>query len=113
MQASDQGKIVRCERDGIAIGLRPLARMVGIVNPKITFDERVARRCGHVLSIPGDAWEDGARLPLGASLRSLGFRACLVIVACPVGSMAAPFSLAIQKLAAAHNKKPRPCGPGF
>ena len=42
MQASDQGKIVRRERDGIAIGLRPLARMVGIVNPEITFDERVA-----------------------------------------------------------------------
>jgi hypothetical protein len=42
MQASDQGKIVSRERDGIAIGLRPLARMVGIVNPKMTLDERVA-----------------------------------------------------------------------
>jgi hypothetical protein len=42
MQASDQGKIVCRERNGIAIGLRPLARMIGIVNPKIAFDERVA-----------------------------------------------------------------------
>jgi hypothetical protein len=42
MQASDQGKIIRCERHGIAIWLRPLARMVGIVNPEMTFDERVA-----------------------------------------------------------------------
>ena len=42
MQAPDQGKIVRRKRDGIAIRLRPLARMVGIVNPKMTFDERVA-----------------------------------------------------------------------
>jgi hypothetical protein len=42
MQASDQGKIIRRERDGIAIRLRPLARMIGIVNPEIAFDERVA-----------------------------------------------------------------------
>jgi hypothetical protein len=42
MQASDQGKIVSRERHGIAIWLRPLARMVGIVNPEMTFDERVA-----------------------------------------------------------------------
>jgi hypothetical protein len=42
MQASDQGKIVSRERDGIAIWLRTLARMVGIVNPEMTFDERVA-----------------------------------------------------------------------